>query len=113
MGNFLSNPMADNAPAGPDHGAHLFRLLLETVEEYAIFAMDPEGRIVHWNAGATRITGFDEADVLGRPLLIIFTPEDLKAGVPWEELEKAAHTGRAEDERWQVRKDGTRFWATG
>jgi PAS domain S-box-containing protein len=105
--------MAEAAPVGPDHGADLFRLLVETVEEYAIFAMDPEGRIVHWNVGAARITGFDEADVLGRPLLIIFTPEDMKAGVPWEELEKAARTGRAEDERWQVRKDGTRFWATG
>jgi PAS domain S-box-containing protein len=105
--------MAETAPVGPDHGADLFRLLVETVEEYAIFAMDPEGRIVHWNVGAARITGFDEADVLGRPLLIIFTPEDMKAGVPWEELEKAARTGRAEDERWQVRKDGTRFWATG
>jgi PAS domain S-box-containing protein len=96
-----------------DYGKDLFRLLVETVEEYAIFAMDPEGRIIHWNAGAARITGYDEQEVLGKPLLIIFTPEDLQAGVPWQELERAAKTGRAEDERWQVRKDGTRFWATG
>jgi PAS domain S-box-containing protein len=95
------------------YGEELFRLLVETVEEYAIFAMDPEGGIIHWNAGAARITGYDEQEVLGKPLLIIFTPEDLNAGVPWQELERAAKTGRAEDERWQVRKDGTRFWATG
>jgi PAS domain S-box-containing protein len=113
MGNFAKKALMSQAAAGPDYGKELFRLLVETVDEYAIFAMDPEGRIVHWNAGAARITGFEEAEVLGRPLLIIFTPEDLKAGVPWEELEKAARTGRAEDERWQVRKDGSRFWATG
>jgi PAS domain S-box-containing protein len=105
--------MSEAAPAGRDYGKDLFRLLVETVSEYAIFAMNPDGAIVHWNAGAARITGFDETEVLGRPLLIIFTPEDLKAGVPWQELETAARTGRAEDERWQVRKDGTRFWATG
>jgi PAS domain S-box-containing protein len=96
-----------------DYGRDLFRLLVETVEEYAIFAMDPEGCIIHWNAGAARITGYDEQEVLGKPLLIIFTAEDLQAGVPRQELERAAKTGRAEDERWQVRKDGTRFWATG
>ncbi len=97
----------------PGYGEDLFRLLVETVEEYAIFAMDPEGRIIHWNTGAARITGFQEVEVLGKPLLVIFTPEDLQAGVPWQELERAAQTGRSEDERWQVRKDGTRFWATG
>jgi PAS domain S-box-containing protein len=97
----------------PDFGKDLFRLLVETVEEYAIFAMDPEGRITYWNAGAARITGYDEDEVLGRPLFIIFTPEDLQAGVPQQELERAARTGRAEDQRWQVRKDGSRFWADG
>ncbi len=101
--------MTDGAP----NGDYLFRLLVETVEEYAIFAMDVDGRIIHWNAGATRITGFEEHEVLGRPLLVIFTPEDLEAGVPWQELDRAARLGRSEDERWQVRKDGTRFWATG
>jgi len=94
-------------------GDTLFRLFVETVDEYAIFAMNPDGRIIHWNAGAARITGFEEHEVLGKPLLIIFTPEDLKAGVPWQELERAATTGRSEDERWQVRKDGSRFWALG
>jgi len=96
-----------------EFGEELFRLLVETVQDYAIFAMDAQGRIVHWNEGARRITGYDEHEVLGDPLSVIFTPEQIEAGVPERELEAAAATGRSEDERWHVRKDGSRFWALG
>lgn len=95
------------------YGEELFRLLVETVADYAIFAMDPAGRIVHWNAGAARVTGFRADEVLGTTLGAIFTAEDAAAGVPEQELRTAAATGRAEDERWHVRKDGVRFWAQG
>ena len=83
------------------------------VEDHAIFAMDPEGRIVHWNAGAQRIMGFGASDVLGRELDDIFTQEDCAAGIPRLEIETALRVGRAADERWHVRKDGSRFWGLG
>lgn len=94
-------------------GDKLFQLLVETVPDYAIFAMDRDGRIVHWNAGAARTTGYEEDDVLGKRLNILFTPEQIADGTPERELRVAEETGRAEDERWHVRKDGTRFWAFG
>lgn len=95
------------------YGERLFRLFVQTVREYAIFAMDPQGRIVHWNDGAAYMTGYSEQEVLGRPLHEIFTPEDVAAGAPDQELATAAHVGRAADERWHQRKDGSRFWALG
>jgi PAS domain S-box-containing protein len=94
-------------------GEALFLQFVQTVEDHAIFVMDPLERIMHWNAGAKRIMGFDAADVLGRPLYAIFTPEDCAAGIPRLELETAARVGRAADERWHVRKDGSRFWGLG
>jgi PAS domain S-box-containing protein len=94
-------------------GEALFLQFVQTVEDHAIFVMDPQERIVHWNAGAKRIMGFDAADVLGHPLYAIFTPEDCAAGIPRLEIETAARVGRAADERWHVRKDGSRFWGLG
>jgi PAS domain S-box-containing protein len=91
----------------------LFHLFVQTVQEYAIFAMDPQGRVAYWNTGAERITGFQADEVLGRELHAIFTPEDRDAGVPRLELQTAEHMGRAADERWHVRKDGSRFWGLG
>ena len=90
-----------------------FRLLVENVEDHAIFMMDPEGRVVSWNAGAERIFGHEEGEAIGRPGSFIFTPEDTEAGAPEHELEVALSEGRAEDERWHLRKDGTRFFASG
>jgi PAS domain S-box-containing protein len=94
-------------------GEALFLQFVQTVEDHAIFVMDPQERILHWNAGAKRIMGFDATDVLGSPLYAIFTPEDCAAGVPRLELETALRVGRAADERWHVRKDGSRFWGLG
>jgi PAS domain S-box-containing protein len=75
--------------------------------------MNAEGHIVHWNKGATHITGYEEAEVLGATLDRIFTPEDCAAGAPGMELKAAAELGHASDERWHVRKDGSLFWAIG
>jgi PAS domain S-box-containing protein len=89
------------------------RLLVASIEDYAIFSTDPEGRVESWNAGAERAFGYTEKEILGRNMEIIFTPEDSAAGAPEEELRMARETGRAADERWHIRKDGSRFYASG
>src|SRR6185437_15954261 len=90
-----------------------FRMLVESAQDFAIFMLDERGLVVSWNQGAERVTGYSEADILGEPGAIVFTPEDRANGVPEEELRRAAESGRAVDERWHMRKDGTRFWASG
>ena len=87
----------------------MFRLVVESVKDYAVFATDPEGRIVSWNPGVKRLPGYDEAEFVGRHASLIFTPEDLELGADVRELETAAREGRAEDQRWHVRRDGSRF----
>ena len=90
-----------------------FRLLVEGVKDFAIFMTDPDGRVASWNDGAARILGYAEGEILGRDAAVIFTPEDRAAGAPEHELATAAAEGRALDERWHLRKDGSRFWASG
>ena len=88
-----------------------FRLLVQGVTDYAIFMLDPEGRVTNWNAGAARIKGYSEADIVGEHFSRFYTPEDRDAGLPWKALERARSEGRFESEGWRVRKDGSRFWA--
>ena len=90
-----------------------FRLLVEGVKDFAIFSTAADGRIISWNDGAERILGYTEREILGRHFTCIFTPEDRAAGLPEQEMRTALAEGRAVDERWHVRKDGTRFWASG
>src|SRR5579871_7075037 len=85
--------------------------LVQNIKDHSIFMMDLDGNITTWNAEAERIIGFAEAEILGRNFSVIFTPEDLQRGLPGRELRLAREDGRAEDERWHVRKDGNRFWA--
>lgn len=89
-----------------------FRLLVENVKDYAIFILDPDGRVASWNIGAERILGYQEAEIVGQPYSRFFTPEAIQHGVPEQELRTVAAEGRSEQERWHVRKDGTWFWAT-
>jgi PAS domain S-box-containing protein len=89
----------------------LHRLLVENVRDYAIFALDPGGHIVSWNAGAARIKGYSAAEILGKHFSIFYPPEDIAADKPGFELEVAVREGRFEDEGWRLRSDGTRFWA--
>jgi len=105
--------MPDARQSSPANGEELFYQFVHTVQDHAIFAMDPNGHIVHWNAGAAQIMGFSAEDVVGRELPDIFTQEDCAAGIPRLELETAMRMGRAADERWHVRKDGSRFWGLG
>ena len=89
------------------------RAIIESAVDHAIITTDFQDRITGWNSGATRLLGWEEADVLGRPLRLIFTPEDCAAGVPETETHKALAEGVATDERWLIRRDGTRFFALG
>jgi PAS domain S-box-containing protein len=88
-----------------------FALLVEAVQDYAIFFLSPEGVIRSWNKGASRLMGYDEAEILGHNFTIFYGPEDLAARKPQIELETAEREGRVEDEGWRLRKDGRRFWA--
>ncbi|HWB77017.1 MAG TPA: PAS domain-containing sensor histidine kinase [Nannocystaceae bacterium] len=100
---------ADGPHTGIDE--HLFRQLVESVRDYAIFVLDPEGRIQTWNAGAQLIKGYTAEEVIGAHFSIFYTPEDLAAGRAQLLLDTAASAGRVEDAGWRVRRDGSRFWA--
>lgn len=89
----------------------LHRLLVETVDEYAIFALDARGNIVSWNKGAERTKGYKPEEIIGKHFSIFYPPERVAQGFPDYELREAARVGRFEDEGWRVRKDGSRFWA--
>jgi PAS domain S-box-containing protein len=89
------------------------RLILASATDYAIFTMDVERRVPSWNEGAERLLGWAEAEIAGRPADVIFTPEDRAVAAPEREAEAALRGGRAADDRWHLRKDGSRFWANG
>jgi PAS domain S-box-containing protein len=89
----------------------LFRLLVESVRDYAIFMLDAKGRIVTWNTGAERVNGYRAGEIMGRHFSTFYPTEDVTAGKCEMELEVAARDGRFEDEGWRVRKDGSLFWA--
>jgi PAS domain S-box-containing protein len=88
-----------------------FRLLVETVQDYAIFMLDPDGNVSSWNRGAERIKGYKPDEILGRHFSCFYPEEDVRRGKPQWELVIAAKEGRFEDEDWRVRKDGSKFWA--
>jgi len=90
-----------------------FRLFVESVHDYALFQMDPKGKILSWNTGAERLLGWKEKEAVGRSSALVFTSEDIAKGAPYDEIETARTNGRAEDERWHVRKNGTHFFASG
>jgi PAS domain S-box-containing protein len=89
----------------------LFRLLVESVKDYAIFMLDPEGNIATWNEGAHRIKGYTPDEIIGRHFSTFYSEEDIRNRKPDRELEIAIRDGSVEDEGWRLRKDGTRFWA--
>ena len=94
-----------------DQTERQFRLLVDGVVDYAIFMLDPEGRVVTWNQGAERIKGYSAEEILGQNFSIFYTQEASEAGHPRHELELARAKGRYEEEGWRVRKDGSQFWA--
>src|SRR4051794_28395102 len=104
--------MGSQGAASPSSD-ELLRMLVESATDYAIFSTDQSGKVTSWNKGAEHVLGQTEDEILGRSADVIFTPEDRKAGAPEQERRQALSNGRAEDERWQLRKDGSRFWASG
>jgi PAS domain S-box-containing protein len=100
-----------NRPATRIAGDGLYRLLVESARDYAIFALDPSGRILTWNIGAERIKGYTRDEIVGQHFSVFYPPEDIAAGKPARELDEAIRDGRVEDEGWRVRKDGSMFWA--
>jgi PAS domain S-box len=97
-------------PADP---GEQFALVMNAVEDFALFLLDTEGKVIRWGRGAEKTLGFSEEEVLGQDFALIFTPEDRLAGVPGAEMATATREGRAADIRWHVRKDGSRLWCDG
>jgi PAS domain S-box-containing protein len=88
-----------------------YRQMVDAVYDYEIILLDPEGKVLTWNAGAEKLKGYRAEEVIGTSFTRFYTPEDLRAGRPDHELRTAAAQGRVEDKGWRVRKDGSRFWA--
>jgi PAS domain S-box-containing protein len=102
-------------PRGSRFGASLsdgsFRLLVQSVRDYAIFLLDPDGYVVSWNFGAERLKGYRSDDIIGKHFSVFYPQDDLDDGKPARELRIAAAEGHFEDEGWRLRQDGSRFWA--
>ncbi|MEN6334352.1 MAG: PAS domain S-box protein, partial [Phycisphaerales bacterium] len=88
-----------------------FRLLVDSIKDYAIVMIDPDGRVASWNKGAERIKGYTRNEIVGKDFSCFYPPEAIQKGLPRLELEVAAREGRFEDDGWRVRKDGSQFWA--
>src|SRR5215211_8161051 len=88
-----------------------FRSLVEGMRDYAIFTLDPQGRVASWNEGAELLEGYNSDEIVGEHFSVFFTEEDTRLGKPEEHVEAAASEGRSVEENWLVRKDGSRFWA--
>jgi PAS domain S-box-containing protein len=89
----------------------MMALLVDAVDEYAIFMLDPDGMVATWNTGAQRIKGYSHDEILGRHFSVFYTLDDIRAGRPDRQLEQAVARGHVHDEGWRVRRDGSRFWA--
>src|SRR5437764_2487040 len=88
-----------------------FRLLVQGVQEYGIFHLDPSGNVVSWNAGAARLMGYRAEEIVGKHISVFYPKDDVENGMPESNLAEASRAGQAEEEGWRVRKDGSRFWA--
>lgn len=98
---------------GYDLERELFHHLIDGLKDYAIFMITPDGKLGTWNPGVERILGYEEKEFIDQPFSMIFTEEDAAQGIPKFELDGAKTKGRAEDERWHKRKDGSTFWDSG
>lgn len=97
----------------PPGSGDVFELIVESARDFAIFTTDDAGHVTSWNSGAERLLGYPETDIVGRLSDLLFTPEDRAAGVPERERVTARGGKPAEDERWHLRRDGSRFWGSG
>ncbi|MFO1341342.1 MAG: PAS domain S-box protein [Burkholderiaceae bacterium] len=105
--------MEDPSPAaGAALESERFRLLVDSVSDYAIYMLDPRGQVLTWNTGAERLKGYRPDEIVGRHFSRFYPPEAVERGLPAHELDMAARQGSFEDEGWRLRKDGSRFWAS-
>ena len=119
----MADATPDIAVSPPVHSAdgierwfgkeQLFRTAIEHTPDYAFILFDPENRVLLWNGGAEKAFGYTESEILGAPGSLFFVPEDRAKGAVQEEFTTAQRDGKAEDERWHLRKDGSRFWGNG
>ncbi|ANK88316.1 regulator [Rhizobium anhuiense] len=107
--NKIMNPISTSSRARE----RFLEAILQSAIEYAIIALDLDSRVITWNEGARRILGWDETEIVGHPVAVIFTEEDRAAGIPQREMTAALTQGHGDDERWHLRKDGSLFWASG
>jgi rsbT co-antagonist protein RsbR len=107
----MNRPDSSTPRALEEPKPEFYRLLVDSVKDYAIIIIDPEGYVLSWNAGAELIKGYRPDEIIGEHFSIFYTPEDRRADKPASELRAAADAGRFEDEGWRVRKDGSQFWA--
>jgi PAS domain S-box-containing protein len=112
-GAFTLTTISNNSLSQQNQEAQAFRLLMENVTDYAIFFLDINRYVTRWNIGAERILGYQEAEIIDQSADLIFTPEDRHNREPEKEMQQALEDGRAIDERWHLRKDGSSFLATG
>src|SRR5689334_16275392 len=110
-GTHSTEPSDPQSEPIQDTNADLVKLLIESVRDYAIITLDPEGNILTWNPAAAALKGWRAGEIIGKHFTRFYTPEDIEKGKPKIELETAARVGRFEDEGWRMRKDGTKFWA--
>jgi PAS domain S-box-containing protein len=106
----VNGVLSENDEVGQEQA--LYRFLVDSLTEYAVFAVTPSRVVMSWNAGAEKTFGFTQAEIIGRPFDIIFTSEDAQAGEPQNELDSALSGVQTQHDRWHVRKDGSRFWGT-
>ncbi|KQR73678.1 histidine kinase [Burkholderia sp. Leaf177] len=108
-----SSPDISSEPGFPHALSDVhFRMLVDAVQDYAIFMLDPRGRVASWNRGAQSIKGYAAGEIVGQHFSVFYTPDDIAIRKPETELAQAAIEDRIEDEGWRVRKDGTQFWAS-
>jgi len=105
-----ASPIGDAPQAAPSADT-LLKILVDTVEDYAIILLDPTGHVLTWNAAAQRLKGWTAAEIIGQHFSKFYPPEEVQKGKTETELRVATQEGRFEDEGWRVRKDGSRFWA--
>jgi PAS domain S-box-containing protein len=107
----LEKPLTRELSHGADPNDAQFRLLVESVTDYAIFLLDTAGHVMSWNPGAERAKGYAAAEILGRHFSVFYPAEDRETRTPEQLLQRAAREGRVSAQGWRVRKDGSRFWA--
>jgi PAS domain S-box-containing protein len=116
-GNFLSVAFENvtdrrHAEQALRESEERFRMLVQGVQEYAIYYLDPLGHVITWNSGAERLKGYRTDEILGKNFSSFYPPEDVKLGKPKQILDEAAQRGQSQEEGWRIRKDGSRFWAS-